>query len=163
MELFVDILNGLLFAQYKLHHRCSTGLYIGLWKYWNFQREAKVEQIIAIVATRSVSCYIFFSNLHILYLTTAQERAHNLSKQNPKQHETRSLFKSVYENICILHVQMSDISSTVTSVVGQTLDGGMIMFCYFFVSVWEYFQKHIKTKAIWESNIDYKRKHQNFK
>ena len=52
----MNILNGLLFSQYKLHHRCSTELYIGLWKYWNFQSEAKVEQIIAIVTTRSVSC-----------------------------------------------------------------------------------------------------------
>ena len=52
----MNILNGLLFSQYKLHHRCSTRLYIGLWKYWNFQSEAKVEQIIAIVTTRSVSC-----------------------------------------------------------------------------------------------------------
>ena len=42
--------------QYKLHHRCSTELYIDLWKYWDFQREAKVEQIIAIVTTHSVSC-----------------------------------------------------------------------------------------------------------
>ena len=33
-----------------------TGLYIGLRTYKNFQSEAKVEQIIAIVATRSVSC-----------------------------------------------------------------------------------------------------------
>ena len=38
----------------KLHHKCSTGLYIGLWKCWNFQREAKLEQIIAIVTTHSV-------------------------------------------------------------------------------------------------------------
>ena len=53
---FVNVLNGLLFSQYKLHHRCSTGLYIGLWKYWNFQSEAKKEQIIAIVTTRSLSC-----------------------------------------------------------------------------------------------------------
>ena len=44
-----------------------TGLYIGLWKYWNYQDEAKVEQIIAIITTlaanhrdyynASVSCY----------------------------------------------------------------------------------------------------------
>ena len=30
MELFVDILNGFIFSQYKLYHRSSTGLYIGL-------------------------------------------------------------------------------------------------------------------------------------
>ena len=29
---FVNILNGLLFSQYKLHHRFSTGLYMDLWK-----------------------------------------------------------------------------------------------------------------------------------
>ena len=27
---FMNILNGFIFSQYKLHHRCSTGLYIGL-------------------------------------------------------------------------------------------------------------------------------------
>ena len=30
MELFVNILNGFIFSQYKLHHRSSTRLYIGL-------------------------------------------------------------------------------------------------------------------------------------
>ena len=58
MELFVNILNGFIFSQYKLYYRSSTGLYISLWKYWDFQSEAKVEQIIAIVTTHSVSCYI---------------------------------------------------------------------------------------------------------
>ena len=53
---FVNILNGFIFLQYKFHHRSSTGLYIGLWKYWDFQSEAKVEQMIAIVTTHSVSC-----------------------------------------------------------------------------------------------------------
>ena len=33
MELFVNILNGLLFLQQKLHHKCSSGLYICLLKY----------------------------------------------------------------------------------------------------------------------------------
>ena len=33
MELFVNILNGLLFLLQKLHDRCSAGLYIGLRKY----------------------------------------------------------------------------------------------------------------------------------
>ena len=32
-------------------------IYICLRKYWNFQSEAKVEQIIAIVTARSVSCF----------------------------------------------------------------------------------------------------------
>ena len=53
----VNILNSFIFSQYKFHHRSSTGLYISLWKYWDFQSEAKVEQIIAIVTTHSVSCY----------------------------------------------------------------------------------------------------------
>ena len=57
---FVNILSGFIFPQYKLHHRSSTGLHIGLWKYWDFQSEAKVEQIIAIVTTtHSVSCSEF--------------------------------------------------------------------------------------------------------
>ena len=46
--------------QQKNHHTCSIGLYIGHRKYWNFQSEAKVEQIIAIVTTRSVSCCSYF-------------------------------------------------------------------------------------------------------
>ena len=50
----MNVLNGLLFSQLKLHHRCSTGLYKGL---RSFQSEAEVEQIIAIVPTRSVSCF----------------------------------------------------------------------------------------------------------
>ena len=33
----------------------------GLWKYWNFQNEAKLEQIIAIVTTRIVSCCYYCS------------------------------------------------------------------------------------------------------
>ena len=56
INFFVNMLNDLLFLQYKLNHRHSTRLYIGLWKYWNFQREAEVEQIIAIATTPSVSC-----------------------------------------------------------------------------------------------------------
>ena len=45
-------LNDFIFSQYKIF----TRLYIGLWKYWDFQSEAKVEQIIAIVTMHSVSC-----------------------------------------------------------------------------------------------------------
>ena len=30
---------------------------MGLWKYWHFQSEAKVEQIISIITTPSVSCF----------------------------------------------------------------------------------------------------------
>ena len=33
MGFFVNILNSLLFLQSKLHHRCSTGLYIDHQKY----------------------------------------------------------------------------------------------------------------------------------
>ena len=40
----MNILNAFIFLQYKFHHRSSTGLYISLWKYWDFQSEAKVEQ-----------------------------------------------------------------------------------------------------------------------
>ena len=42
---------------------CSTGLYIGLRKYWNFQSEAKLEQIIAIVTAHSV--FLFFIEMDI--------------------------------------------------------------------------------------------------
>ena len=44
----------------KISISCLTKLYIGLQKYWNFQSEAKVEQIITIVTTRSVSCYLWY-------------------------------------------------------------------------------------------------------
>ena len=36
---FVNLLNGFILSQYKFHHRSSTGLYIGLWRYWDFQSE----------------------------------------------------------------------------------------------------------------------------
>ena len=56
MESFlVNILIGLLFSQKKLYHKCSVGLDIGLRKYWIYQGEAKVEQVIAIVTKGSVS------------------------------------------------------------------------------------------------------------
>ena len=58
----MNILNNLLFVQWKLHHRCSIGLYIGLRKYWNFQSKAKLEQIIAIVKTHSIFLFSLFSN-----------------------------------------------------------------------------------------------------
>ena len=47
-----------------LHHRCSTGLYTGLRKYWNFQSETKFEQIIAIVTTQSVFLFVFKLELY---------------------------------------------------------------------------------------------------
>ena len=56
---FVDILN-LLFLQQNSRHTCSIGLYIGHQNYWDFQSEVKVEQIIAIVTTRSVFCCSYF-------------------------------------------------------------------------------------------------------
>ena len=42
----------------KLSTTCLAGLYVGLRKYCIFQCEANVEQIIAIVTTSSVSCFI---------------------------------------------------------------------------------------------------------
>ena len=42
-----------------LHHKCSTGLYIDLRKFWNLQSEAKFGQINAIVTTHSVFLYFF--------------------------------------------------------------------------------------------------------
>ena len=48
-----DILNGLLFSQYKLRHR-SSKTFIDLKR--DLQSEAKLEQIIAIVTTFSVTC-----------------------------------------------------------------------------------------------------------
>ena len=44
---------------YYFLNRYSTGLYTGLGKYWNFQSEAKVEQIMAIVTTRSFFLFCF--------------------------------------------------------------------------------------------------------
>ena len=37
----MNILNGFLFLQEKHHHRCSSGLYIGLRKQRNFQSELR--------------------------------------------------------------------------------------------------------------------------
>ena len=66
----MNILKGFIFSQYKLHHRSLTGLYIGLGKYWDFQSVAKVEQIIAIVKTHSVSCFIlsFIVNVTMIFV-----------------------------------------------------------------------------------------------
>ena len=73
---FMNILNGLLFLQYKLHHRYLIGLYMGLWIYWNFQSEAKLEQIIAVFTMRCVSCLKFqptsFINVIIFYYPNLQ-------------------------------------------------------------------------------------------
>ena len=53
----VRLRNKWLWVRVQLQsHRCSTGLYTGLLKYWNFQGEAKVKQIIVILTTRTVSC-----------------------------------------------------------------------------------------------------------
>ena len=47
---------------YYFHNKnlCLTGLYICLQKYWNFLSEPKVEQIIPIVTTRNVTCFVLF-------------------------------------------------------------------------------------------------------
>ena len=63
MEIFfVNILNGLCFcnASSIIDLRLGYMLYVGLWRYWDFQSEVKVEQIIAIVMTHSVSCLVLF-------------------------------------------------------------------------------------------------------
>ena len=81
MELFVNIRNGLPFSQWKLYHRCSTELYIGLQKYWNFQNAAKVEQIVSIVTKRSVSCSVLRTVLYPpaeLHYGPSQESEMNL-------------------------------------------------------------------------------------
>ena len=64
----MNTLNSLIFLLYKLHHRSSTWLYIGLWKYWDFQSEAKAEQIMAIVTTHSVSCLELYNPFWVFYL-----------------------------------------------------------------------------------------------
>ena len=64
LRFFVNIFKGLLLSQQRFHHRCSTGLYIGHRKYWNFQSEANIQQIIAIVATCRVSCF----NWNLFYI-----------------------------------------------------------------------------------------------
>ena len=53
-EFFREYTQCLAVSTIKAPYRCSTGLYRGHLKYSNFQSEAKVEQIIAIVTTRSV-------------------------------------------------------------------------------------------------------------
>ena len=66
---FVKIVNGFQLFSQKLHHRCSTGFKIRLWNDWNFQDEAKVGQIIAIVTTRNISCFelnvFFYSSFYL--------------------------------------------------------------------------------------------------
>ena len=74
MKLFYEYTEGLTIFAKKLHQRCSTGLYIGLRIYWNFQREAKLEQIIPIVTTQSV----FLLMLIISVL---------IKKNSPKHHK----------------------------------------------------------------------------
>ena len=74
----------------KLHHKCSTGLYIGLWKYWNFQREAKLEQIIAIVTTHCV---------FLLKFKTVSEEAFTYSNSTIK---TQGLRLNVWKLLQIL-------------------------------------------------------------
>ena len=68
----MNILNGLLFSQLKLHHRCSTGLYKDL---RSFQSEAKVEQIIAIVTTHSVSCFCINAESIIIKIFLPKSKA----------------------------------------------------------------------------------------
>ena len=64
---------------YYFRNRCSTGLYTGLGKYWNFQSEAKVEQIIEIITTRSVFCFVLFSSCKCMILEKRDwERKHKL-------------------------------------------------------------------------------------
>ena len=55
------------FCEFLTAHRCSTGLKIVLWKYWIFQNEAYLEQIIVIATTRSVSCFNFNQFIIIHY------------------------------------------------------------------------------------------------
>ena len=59
MELFCDYTKRCTTFAIKYHHRCSTGFYTVLQKYRNFQSDAKVEQIILIFTTRSISCCIY--------------------------------------------------------------------------------------------------------
>ena len=54
MQSFCEYTLRLNIFAIKALYRYSTGLYIGLRKYWKF--EAKMEQIIAIVTKPSVSC-----------------------------------------------------------------------------------------------------------
>ena len=98
----MNILNGLLFSQYKLHHISSTGLYIGLWKHWNFQSEAKEEQIIAIIKTRSISCWSLLKHVKIIKCERTSFWKYNV-KQNicRSSHRRYSLKKAVLKNVAI--------------------------------------------------------------
>ena len=58
----MNILNGLLFLQWKLLHRCSTGLYIGLWNIENFSvklRWSRSSLLLQRVASLVVFCFEF--------------------------------------------------------------------------------------------------------
>ena len=77
---FMNILNGLLFLQYKSHQRYLIGLYMGLWIYWNFQSEAKLEQIIAVFTTRRVSCLKFQPTSFIKVIIFHYPNLQNLKK-----------------------------------------------------------------------------------
>ena len=77
MELFCECIKRLTIFAIKAP---STGLYINLQKYWNFQSEAKVEQIITIVTTRS------FVEIYEIYVLSAQLAWTQLTLQNHLNH-----------------------------------------------------------------------------
>ena len=74
-------------------------------KIWNFQREAKVEHIIAIGTTCSVSCSICF---FICFLLKAKNGFANLSKlknshrEKAPPNETQALTKSMNMDITVV-------------------------------------------------------------
>ena len=94
----MNILNGSLFLQQKLHHRCSTGLYVGLRKFWNFQSEAKLEQIIAIVTTHSI--FLFCFTLVAI----------NMPSQKRKKRKSRNCYKKQVKIVCQLKLFLREIN-----------------------------------------------------
>ena len=94
MELFHEIL----FLQWKFHHRCLTGLYIGLQKFWNFQSEAKLEEIIAIVTTHSV--FLFCFTLVAI----------NMPSQKRKKRRNRNCYKKQVKIVCQLKLFLREIN-----------------------------------------------------
>ena len=75
-------------------------IYICLRKYWNFQSEAKVEQIIAIVTARSVSCFCCYCYyFYPLFLSHAKAIISITHWENGLVHVTNKN-TSIYAILC---------------------------------------------------------------
>ena len=96
MELFGECIKRLTIFSIKAP---STGLYISLQKYWNFQSEAKVEQIITIVTTRS------FAEIYEIYVLSAQLAWTRLTLRNHLNHfmVIMKYWRECSTKVCLFH------------------------------------------------------------